>query len=194
MLHMQSGIIIGKKTILQDIYRYLFAFKKTIFDKLKTHKEAELVTVDDRKEYNIVPDYYDLNLLMDEVLKMYPKLTTTGLLRVAWSRDVVRKWFGLCRKYLDGTYQILINKLLSSPDIDVEVIKYLLFHELLHQNGYWDHDEAFHLREWQYPNSAELDAMLDTLQYRYDLDEVYKDSVYDEEAEKPEPSVDCSWL
>lgn len=178
--------LFNSKTILQDIYRYLFAFKKTIFDKLKTHKEAELVTVDDRKEYNIVPDYYDLNLLMDEVLKMYPKLTTTGLLRVAWSRDVVRKWFGLCTKYLDGTYQILVNKLLSSPDIDVEVIKYLLFHELLHQNGYWDHDEAFHLREWQYPNSAELDAMLDTLQYRYDLDEVYKDSVYDEEAEKPE--------
>lgn len=179
--------LFNSKTILQDIYRYLFAFKKTVFDTLKTHKDAELVAEDDRKEYNIVPDYYDLNLLMDEVLKMYPKLTTTGLLRVAWSHDIVRKWFGLCTQYLDGTYQIQINKLLSSPEIDVEVIKYLLFHELLHQNGYWNHDEAFRLREWQYPNSAELDARLDTLRLRYDLDEVLKDSVYDEKAEKAEP-------
>ena len=170
--------LFNSKTILQDIYRYLFAFMKTVFDTLKTHKDAELVAEDDRKEYNIVSDYYDLNQLMDEVLKMYPKLTTTGLLRVAWSHDIVRKWFGLCTKYLDGTYQIQINKLLSSPEIDVEVIKYLLFHELLHQNGY--------LREWQYPNSAELDATLDTLRLRYDLDEVFKDSVYDEKAEKPE--------
>ena len=178
--------LFNSKTILQDIYRYLFAFMKTVFDTLKTHKDAELVAEDDRKEYNIVSDYYDLNQLMDEVLKMYPKLTTTGLLRVAWSHDIVRKWFGLCTQYLDGTYQIQINKLLSSPEIDVEVIKYLLFHELLHQNGYWNHDEAFRLREWQYPNSAELDATLDTLRLRYDLDEVFKDSVYDEKAEKPE--------
>lgn len=179
--------LFNSKTILQDIYRYLFAFKKTVFDTLKTHKEAELVVEDDRKEYNIVPDCYDLNQLMDEVLKMYPKLTTTGLLRVAWSHEVVRRWFGLCTQYLDGTYQIQINKLLSSPEIDVEVIKYLLFHELLHKNGYLDHDEAFRLREWQYPNSAELDATLDTLRLRYDLDEVFKDSVYDEKTEKPEP-------
>ena len=178
--------LFNSKTILQDIYRYLFAFMKTVFDTLKTHKDAELVAEDDRKEYNIVSDYYDLNQLMDEVLKMYPKLTNTGLLRVAWSHDIVRKWFGLCTQYLDGTYQIQINKLLSSPEIDLEVIKYLLFHELLHQNGYWNHDEAFRLREWQYPNSAELDATLDTLRLRYDLDEVFKDSVYDEKAEKPE--------
>ena len=69
--------LFNSKTILQDIYRYLFAFKKTVFDTLKTHKDAELVAEDDRKEYNIVSDYYDLNQLMDEVLKMYPKLTTT---------------------------------------------------------------------------------------------------------------------
>ena len=177
--------LFNSKTILQDIYRYLFAFKKTVFDTLKTHKEAELVAEDDRQEYNIIPNYYDLNQLMDEVLKMYPKLTTTGLLRVAWSHDIVRKWFGLCTQYLDGTYQIQINKLLSSPEIDVEVIKYLLFHELLHKNGYLDHDEAFRLREWQYPNSAELDGILDSLHLTYNLDEIWATSVYDEKADKP---------
>lgn len=127
---------------------------------------------------------------MSEVLEMYPKLTTTGLLRVAWSHNIVRKWFGLCIQYRDGTYQILINKLVSSPEIDAEIIKYLLFHELLHQNGYWNHAEAFRLREWQYPNSAELDSVLDSLQLKYNLDEIMKNSVYDEKANKPETTPD----
>ena len=177
--------LFNSESILQDIYRYLFAFKKTVFDTLKNHREAELVTTDDRQEYNIVPDYYDLNKLTDEVLQMYPKLTTTGLLRISWSHNIVRRWLGLCTKYIDGTYQIQINKLLSSPDIDEEVIKYVLFHELLHQNGYWDHNDAFRFREWQYPNSAELDAILDTLHLKYNLDEIWANSVYDEQAEMP---------
>ena len=177
----------NSKTILKDIYRYLFAFKKTIFDTLKNNKEAELVEIDDRSEYNIIPEYYNLNKLTEEVLQMFPKLTTTGLLRVSWSKNVVRKWFGLCTPYKDGTYQIHINKLCSSPDIDREVIKYLLFHELLHQNGYWDHDDAFRSREWQYPNSAELDAELDSMELKYNIDEILANSVYDEKYDEYVP-------
>lgn len=177
----------NSKTILKDIYRYLFAFKKTIFDTLKNQKEADLVPDDDRQEYNIVPEYYNLNKLMEEVLHMYPKLTTTGLLRVAWSKNVVRRWLGLCTLFKDGTYQININVLLSSPDINEEVIKYVLYHELLHQNGYWDHDDAFRSREWQYPNSAELDAVLDSMHLKYNLDEIWANSVYDEKYDKYVP-------
>lgn len=182
----------NSESILQDIYRYLFAFKKTVFDTLKDYKESELVEVDDRQDYNIIPDYYDLNKLTNEVLQMYPKLTTTGLLRVSWSKNVVRRWLGLCTQFKDGTYQININKLLSSPDINEEVIKYVLFHELLHQNGYWDHDDAFRYREWQYPNSAELDAILDSMHLKYNLDEIWANSVYDEQAEKPVPNENTS--
>lgn len=167
--------LFNSESILQDIYRYLFAFKKTVFDTLKNHREAELVTADDRQEYNIVPDYYDLNKLADEVLQMYPKLTTTGLLRISWSGKIVRGYFGICQRYPDGTYQIRINLLLSSPEIDKEIIKYILFHELLHKNGYWDHNEDFWLREWQYPNSVELAAELDSLRLKYNLDEIDND-------------------
>ena len=45
----------NSESILQDIYRYLFAFKKTVFDTLKDYKESELVEVDDRQDYNIIP-------------------------------------------------------------------------------------------------------------------------------------------
>lgn len=172
-------------SILEDIYRYFFAFKKTVFDTLKEKTDTKLIAEDDRQEYNIIPDYFNLNDLLKEVLEMYPKLTTNGLVMVAWSNDIVRDWFGLCVKYPDGTYQIRINKVLSSPSIDKEIIKYLLFHELLHQNGYWDHDDEFRSREWQYPDSAELDSDLDSLRLKYNLEEKFKDSVSTEFYEKP---------
>ncbi len=89
----------------------------------------------------------------------------------------------MCERFTeDGgqEYEIHVNKLLSSPKIDREVIKYLIFHELLHQNGYWDHDNEFRKREWQYPNSAELDGMLDSLFLEFNMEEYEKDAVYNE--------------
>lgn len=170
-----------KAPILQQIYRYFYAFKKTVIDSTKVKHEAELETIDDRHEYEIVEDYYNLQELLDEVKKMFPLLNTEGLVRISWSNSVVRAWFALCQGLsIDGKgqYQIHVNKLLSSPYINREVIKYLIFHELLHGNGYWDHNEEFRKREWQYPNSAELDGILDSLILEYDMDEQYKNSVH----------------
>lgn len=110
---------------------------------------------------------------------MYPKLRTEGLLGVSWSKNVVRNWFGFCEQF-GSKYIITINRLLSSPVVDKEVIKYLIFHELLHANGYWNHDEEFRKREWQYPNSAELDSFLDSLNLEYELDIHMKESTASE--------------
>ena len=168
--------LFNREAMLRSIYQYFFAFKKTVFDALKDTKAPALTTEDDRKEYHVIPDHYNLNDLLAEVLGMYPKLSIENLLSIGWSRNVVRNWFGLCTSYPDGKYQITINRVLSSPDVDPEVIKYLIFHELLHQNGYWKHDEEFRLREWQYPNSTELDSFLDSLDLQYNLDIQWKGS------------------
>ena len=172
-----------KSAVLKQIYRYFYAFKKTVYDAMKAKVEAEIQTVDDREEYNIVENYFDLSVLLSEVKEMFPLLRTDSLVKLAWSNNIVKSWFALCERFSeeDGQeYEIHINKLLSSPDIDREVIKYLIFHELLHQNGYWDHDEEFRKREWQYPNSAELDGILDTLSLKYNIDKYNKEAVYNE--------------
>ena len=74
-------------------------------------------------------------------------------------------------------YQIHVNKLLSSPQIEKELIKYLIFHELLHQNGYWNHDTEFRKREWSYPDSDKWDGILDSLMIEYNMDIPLMDSV-----------------
>lgn len=179
-----------RTTILQQIYKYFYAFKKTIYDTLKQKTETEIVTEDDRENYQIVENFFDLQALLKEILELYPKLNTDGLVRIAWSKNVVRNWFALCQKFSaeETLFQITVNKLLSSPKVDKEVIKYLIFHELLHENGYWNHDDEFRKREWQYPNSAELDGFLDSLSLEYNMDIHYKDSVGFEEPELEIPA------
>lgn len=179
--------------ILQQIYRYFYAFKKTVFDAMKPESKAIIETVDDRSDYEFIENYYNLSELLEEVKAMFPLLRTDGLVKISWSHDFVNNWCALCQRFWfddDFVYQIHINKLLSSPKIDREVIKYLIFHELLHQNGYWDHDEEFRARERQYPNSAELDGILDSLRLEYKIEELDGEFVRYEEPEfSPEPVV-----
>lgn len=166
-----------KSSILRQIYKYFYAFKKSVFDASKEEKKSQIVAKDIKEEYVYEENYFKLQELLQEVIKMYPKLRTDGLVKLGWSENVVKGWFALCQRFdkKEGLfYQIHINKILSSPKVDREVIKYLIFHELLHQNGYWNHDEGFRKREWQYPNEAELDVFLDSLCIHYNLEIHYE--------------------
>ena len=169
--------------ILQQIYHYFYAFKKSVTDAMKEKVEAKIVTADDRKKYHIIDNYYNLAELLDEIKQQYPKLRVDGLVKIAWSNNVVRDWYALCERYIDNgkvLYQIYVNKLLSSPNIERELIKYLIFHELLHLNGYWSHDMEFRKREWSYPDSDKWDGILDSLGVEYNMEVQFKDSIKNE--------------
>ena len=159
-----------KNLILKNLYRTFYAFKKTVLDTLKEYEDAEIIIIDDREDYNIIPDFYNLDELYSEIIDEYPKLTNTNLNGISWSKKVYKSWFGMCYRLSDESYSIFINSLLSSPNISKEAIKYLIYHELLHANGFWIHDESFREEEWKYPNSEELDGELDELGLKYKLD------------------------
>lgn len=166
--------------VLWQIYNYFYAFKKSVQNAMKEEVEAEIVTADERASYQIEENYFNLSELLDEVRQQYPKLRTDGLVKISWSNEVVRDWFALCERYVDNgkvLYQLHVNKLLSSPRIDKELIKYLIFHELLHQNGYWSHDIEFRKREWAYPDSDKWDGILDSLVLEYNLDIQFENAV-----------------
>lgn len=167
--------------ILKQIYKVFFAFKKTVFDAMKPKFDGVIVSADEREKYEIEENIFDLNELLHEVLEMYPKLSSKGLIRIAWSNEIVKRWLALCQR--DNTaqyYQITINRILSSRRIDKEIIKYLIFHELLHQNGYWDHGSIFRSLEWQYPDAARLDSIMDSIALDYNLDSLYDKAVWNE--------------
>ncbi|SHM39721.1 DEAD/DEAH box helicase family protein [Ruminococcus flavefaciens] len=168
--------------VLQNIYHTFFAFKKTVFDSMKEQTEPVLKTVQEElKSYEIIENYHHLNESLKEVMEMYPLLSTKQLVKIAWTNEIVQDYFALTEWTEDYKYyQIHVNKILSSPRIDREVIKYLIFHELLHGNGYMEHNIDFRLREWQYPDSANLDAVLDNLRVEYNVDSIFNCGVKDE--------------
>lgn len=166
--------VYDKNPILQALYKTFFMFRYSVLQAAKEKKDAEIQTLDEREDLKIVPNFYNLDELLDEVIHEYPWMNRKGLENVNWSNVVVFQWFGLCRRWnIDENnivFDIQINRVLSSPQINREIIKYLLYHEMLHKSGYWDHDMAFREKEWAYPNSEEWDGQLDSIALNYKLD------------------------
>lgn len=162
--------------ILKELYKVFFVFKKSVYAELnkpETFNNAEIITIDERGDYEIVPDYYNLTVLLDEVIKENVILKPEVRPTIRWTRRPMKSYFGMCRQFEDGRQDILINSLLSSPETPTDVVKYLIFHELLHANGLWKHDEDFRTNEWAYPNSDEHDGFLDSLGIRYNVGDKY---------------------
>lgn len=160
--------------LLKELYKLFYVFKKTVFNACQSRKDAEIKSEDEREHYEIIDNMYDLEELLDEVLEENTFLNKDNLLSIEWSDTVVKSWLALCRRWTmeneDDIYKIYINKLMSSPQVEREVIKYLIYHELLHKNGYLKHDDKFRELEWKYPNSEELDGFMDEMAIRYKLD------------------------
>lgn len=160
--------------LLKELYKLFYVFKKTVFNACQSRKDAEIKSEDEREEYEIIDNIYDLEELLDEVLEENIFLNKDNLLSIEWSDKVVKSWLALCRRWTmeneEDIYKIYVNKLMSSPQVDREVIKYLIYHELLHKNGYFKHDDKFRELEWKYPNSEELDGFMDEMVIRYKLD------------------------
>ena len=154
---------------IQSLYPQFVSFRRAVENILSSRRHADIIEVDERKTYHLVPNYYDLEELADEVYASYPSLKS-AYVTIQWSNRVVKSWFGITHRLSADTYKIRINRLLSSPDVSREAIKYLLYHELLHANGLWTHSDTFRNTEWEYPNSAQLDGELDSMASRYQLD------------------------
>ena len=162
--------------IIREIYKNFYSFKITVLNANNPTKSSVIRTNDERHKYNLIDHYYDINSLYQEVLSEHPELTGKNVIRIEWSRRVYKTWFGLCVSNDDKSqFVIYINKILSSPDVGKEVIKYLIYHELLHANGLWKHDDEFREKEWSYPNSDELDGFLDELCLGYNLEVLHRD-------------------
>ena len=159
-----------KHDILKQIYKTFFAFRKSVMDKLEEPYEAEAIYIDDRDEFEIVSEYRNLDNLYKQLIQQYPKLDNLPVNSIYWSKRVVKSWLGICKKLPDETYTIFINRLMSSPLVSEEAIKYVMYHELLHASGLRNHGEKFREEEWKYPNSDELDGELDEMEMKYKID------------------------
>jgi len=127
-------------------------------------------SIDERVEFHIVEDYYDLDALLRGIAAKFEVFKDAILPPIRWSRRPLKSRFGVCIRSADNKYSIGMNKLLCSPDVPVEVVNYVIYHEMLHANGYWNHNGDFRNMEWKYPGSEEWDGFLDEMSEKFKLD------------------------
>ncbi len=112
---------------------------------------------------------YDLNALLNEVLKEMCKDEPGKIPSIIWTAKCYRSYFGM---YHSEDNHIEINRLLNSPDVPKEVVKYIIYHELLHRK-FCKHDKIFRTQEHLYPNWTEHERFLDFTFPKFDLQNAY---------------------
>lgn len=171
--------LFSSKPIIKEIYKTLDNFIKNVGESIieikigGPEKGSIIESIDERAEFNIVEGNYDLDELLSKVVNEFEIFKDAILPPIRWSRRPLKSRFGICIRSVDNKFSIGINKLLCSPDVPVEVVKYIIYHEMLHAVGYWNHNEDFRNNEWNYPRSEEWDGFLDQMFEKFKLNVVF---------------------
>ena len=100
---------------------------------------------------------YNLEELYQEVVDEQFGGNYDGIGSITWTKKAYSTYYG--KFYFNGNH-IKINKVLDSPDVPKEVVKYVIYHEMLHRD-YPKHNKEFRQLEHKYPNYVEWDRFLD---------------------------------
>lgn len=108
--------------------------------------------------------YYDLQELYQEVCRERFGGIYEGIESIAWTERAYTSFYG--KYYIGG--RIRINCLLNSKDVPREVVKYVIYHEMLHRDN-WRHDKVFREKEHEYPDYVKWDRFLDNTLGKFDF-------------------------
>lgn len=115
----------------------------------------------EKKKYKLsnVKIKTSLDELLTDVIDMMRQEFPDDFVRpeIYWTDRDYTSYFA---KYDIERNQIFVNNVLNSISVDEEVIKYLIYHECLHQQIH-DHSKAFRDKEHKYPDFQKWDNFLD---------------------------------
>lgn len=167
------------KSIIESIYGSYEAYRTKVFNHLlyKNGIVPDGMRIEEIPEDMIDYEYgsaYDLRELVAEVKKeMFNDEYGTDI-PVRWTKKPYKTYFGEYRWTDDGDLSksyININCVLNSNQINREVVKYVIYHELLHRDNH-KHDKEFRANEHKYPNWTELERVLFNDFKKYDIKEL----------------------
>lgn len=167
-----AGATYEKYPIIQDLYgdkeKYIMAVCRAKVYKNKSDiiglKVEELPL--ELNPFDRTP-CYDLDLLVKEVKEEMFNGEYVGISSIEWTDKPYKQYYGV---YYYKDNSIRINQILNSKDVPKEVVKYIIYHELLHRD-YRYHDKAFREREHLYPNYEIYDHFLDSKMGLFDIKE-----------------------
>lgn len=99
---------------------------------------------------------YDVEELMKEVIDEQFGGTYEGISSIIWTKKTYRSYYGIF--YWDDN-SIKINCVLNSKDVPREVVKFVIYHELLHRDNH-THNKEFREKEHLYPDYVTCESFL----------------------------------
>lgn len=112
---------------------------------------------------------YNLDELVQEVKNEMFGGVFDGIESINWTNTAYKTYFGLHTE-LNGVRTIKINSVLNSESVPREVVKFVIYHELLHRDN-MTHDKSFRAAEHEYPDYAKCEHFLYDNMNKFDISE-----------------------
>jgi hypothetical protein len=143
-----------------------------------TRRPRAVPIFEPRADQQLTPGpHHDLARLLRETLKVakrildLPAIDATKI-EIEWTRRLVKGWYAMAYYYTEepaGVGRIRVNRLLDTPDLSEEALRYLLWHEYLHLHLKAAHPKGFRELEHRWPTAQEGDRELYTLNERFGI-------------------------
>lgn len=139
---------------------YIYKNKQPVYGNRVTELPDEQIPFDRNP-------YYNLDELVQEVKDEMFHGIYEGVSSIRWTDKAYKCYYG-CYFYRDNS--IVINCVLNSKDVPREVVKFVIYHELLHRD-YIHHDKAFREQEQKYKNYEECEYFLHGCMGKFEISE-----------------------
>lgn len=167
-----AGEIYDEYEIARDLFPSKEIYQEKV-SKAKIYKNKKIVIGQKIEELPIEwidfdrTPYHDLNKLAQDVVNEMFGGNRPDVNKITWTDKPYKGFYG---RFWRESHNIEINCVLNSKDVKPEVIKFLLYHEMLHREN-WYHDKAFREEEHKFPNWEEYDNFLSEKMYKFDIKE-----------------------
>lgn len=110
---------------------------------------------------------YNLDELADEVIDEMFGGSYDGISSISWTDKPYRTFYG---RFFFNDNRIEINNILNSESVSREIVKFVIYHELLHRD-YPYHDKEFRQKEHRFKNYEECEHFLYGNMTKFDIEE-----------------------
>ena len=164
------------KTIVDSVYGGFDEYLQRVNDFIRYPKGIKpLGTKIEEIPEEELPFEYDephvLSELVEEVINERFDGCYGELMPISWTDRCLESYFGQYVYPVDGSKgkdYIKINRILNSSSVEKEVVKYVIYHELLHRDNH-SHNAAFKAKEHLYPDWTEHERFLENTFPKFNL-------------------------
>lgn len=158
--------------IIRDIYENCDDFLQEIRNVQKYGSSSVLRAKVEELPVEMIPfdtnPRYDINELFNEVKTERFQGKFDGISSIIWTDKPYKTYYGV---HYQNDNSIKINSILNSKDVPREVVKFVIYHEMLHRDNP-THNADFKRMERKYPNYEEWEHFLYGKMLEFDINEM----------------------